>query len=271
MSASLVARLALNTAGRDFVVGDIHGAYDLVIQGMRAARFNRETDRLFVVGDLIDRGPGSHRVLGFLQQPYVHAVRGNHDHDFCMLDIEGMRALGEVNWNGLGWTKDQSDEHLLAIRDKLSELPIAMEVQSARGLIGLVHADVPREMSWQDFTSALQAGDEGVINVALCGRERIQSRDESGVLGIDRLFVGHTVQWSGPMRLGNVFAIDTGAVFREMGKDKGALTMVNMICNTGVLVGGPPSAASQNEAVVVHKEAAEGPFGRYARGDSPRC
>lgn len=55
-----------NLAGRDFVVGDIHGAYDLVIQGMKAARFNPTCDRLFAVGDLIDRGPGSHRAARFL-------------------------------------------------------------------------------------------------------------------------------------------------------------------------------------------------------------
>lgn len=262
---ALVKRVCANMAGRDFIVGDIHGAFDLVIQGMRAARFNREIDRLFVAGDLIDRGPGSHRVLGFLQQPYVHAIRGNHDHDFCTLNVDAMRLLGGIDWNGLGWTKDQTDEHLLAIRDKLGGLPIAMEIETPRGLVGLVHADVPQGMTWQEFTLAVEAGDEAVIEVALCGRDRIQSRDESGVLGIGRLFVGHTIQWSGAMRLGNVIAVDTGAVFRELGKEKGALTMANVACGTGVLVGRP-----LDEAVVVHAEAADGPFGRYARADSPR-
>lgn len=65
----LFKKLGANEIGRDFVLGDIHGAYDLVIQGMREVRFNGHKDRLLVVGDLIDRGPGSHRVLEFLQQP----------------------------------------------------------------------------------------------------------------------------------------------------------------------------------------------------------
>ncbi|EOV9087845.1 metallophosphoesterase [Pseudomonas aeruginosa] len=46
---------------------------------MREAQFSPTHDRLFVVGDLIDRGPGSHRCARFLAQPYVHAVRGNHE------------------------------------------------------------------------------------------------------------------------------------------------------------------------------------------------
>ena len=75
--------------GRDFVVGDIHGAYDLVLQAMNEARFNPNTDRLFAVGDLIDRGLGSRRCLKFLAQPYVYAVRGNHEDMLLDLYAEG--------------------------------------------------------------------------------------------------------------------------------------------------------------------------------------
>ncbi|HEQ2028721.1 TPA: hypothetical protein VEP97_003041 [Pseudomonas aeruginosa] len=34
----LVKRVAVNVTGRDFVCGDIHGAYDLVLQAMREAQ-----------------------------------------------------------------------------------------------------------------------------------------------------------------------------------------------------------------------------------------
>lgn len=63
--------LPCNHHGRDFVVGDIHGEYDLLLEAMRAVRFEPKNDRLLCVGDLIDRGPGSHRVRQFLSQPYV--------------------------------------------------------------------------------------------------------------------------------------------------------------------------------------------------------
>jgi len=224
-----------NTLGRDFVVGDIHGAFDLVIKGMREVGFNQKADRLFCVGDLIDRGAGSARVLEFLAQPYVYAVRGNHDDDYSSMSIETIRALGHLNWNGLSWTKVIEDEKLLAIKDRLATLPIAMQIQTARGSVGLVHGDVPAGMSWPGFVAALWRGDENVIAAALTGRDRIKRQDASGVAGIDRLFVGHSVQWGGPTRLGNVFAIDTGAVFREIDSDRGALTMANLVCQTAAL------------------------------------
>ena len=69
-------RIAPNTLGRDFVIGDVHGAFDLVWHAMRAAGFDRVFDRLFGVGDLVDRGAGSGRAGAFLAQPYVYSVMG---------------------------------------------------------------------------------------------------------------------------------------------------------------------------------------------------
>jgi serine/threonine protein phosphatase 1 len=252
---SAVKKLCVNETGRDFVLGDIHGAYDLVIQGMRQVNFNRQKDRLLVVGDLIDRGPGSHRVLEFLQQPYVHAVRGNHDHDFCQCSLDDLKILASVNWNGMGWIADVPDEKLLAIQAELDLLPVAMEVKTPRGTVGLVHADVPAGMDWDSFLEALQCGDEKVLDTALYGRDRAKSRDESGVPGIGRLYVGHTVQWRGPRTLGNVVILDTGGVFRELGKNQGALTMVNALYRTGVLI------PADDQHVYTHSDGAEGPFG----------
>lgn len=259
----LVQHVVANTAGRDFVVGDIHGAFDLVIKAMRHARFDPLRDRLFSVGDLVDRGHGSHRVLGFLSQPYVHAVRGNHDHNFCELSIDDLRALGHANWNGLAWVCNRSEDELLAIQQKLSTLPVAIEIETPRGLVGLVHAEVPQGMDWGAFTRAVAAGDPAVLESALEGRTRIQQRDQSGVPGIGRVFVGHTIQWDGLRRLGNVYAIDTGAVFFELEKDVGFMSMVDLVCKTQVLCapqdGRQPVALYEAEPIDVQR-----PFGQYA-------
>ena len=258
-----------NCLGRDFVLGDIHGAYDMVLQGMRQVRFDKKVDRIFSVGDLIDRGAGSHRALEFLAQPYVYAVRGNHDDDFSTLSLDDMKVLGAMNWNGLKWVLDVTDEKLLAIKEKFMTLPIAIEVATSRGSVGLVHGEVPAGMSWQSFTQALQRGDEKVIESALTGRDRLQSKDATGVAGIGRVFVGHTVQWTGPTKLANVVAIDTGAVFRELKIDggRGSLTMVNLACHSGVLAFTAEQVAAQtgqDSFVVTHAEEGVGPFGAYA-------
>lgn len=261
--SSRVLRLPANVLGRDFIVGDIHGAYDLVIDAMRAVRFDRARDRILSVGDLVDRGVGSGRCLGFLAQPYVYAVRGNHDHDLTTIDGGTAQALAGINFNGMAWLKGIPEEQFLAIQEAFSRLPIVMEIESPRGLVGIVHGDVPAGMPWQEFTRRIEAGDPDVIEVALTGRERIRGGADQGVEGVGRVFVGHSVQWEGPQRLGNVFAVDTGAVFREIFDDsRGALSMVNLACKTGVL-SRPPGALGA--AVEVFDDPGEGPFGQYAR------
>ena len=259
----LVKRFAKNVRGRDFVIGDVHGAYDSVVAGLRTAKFHPDLDRLFVLGDLVDRGPQSDRVLAFLQQPYVHAILGNHERDLISLKLEEIRILAEVNFNGMGWTKTVPDEKLAAILVALAQLPLVMEIETERGSVGLVHADVPSGLSWQDFVARIESRDERVMNEALEGRARVQTRSTKGVRGIDRVFTGHTIQWDGPRQLGNVFVIDTGAIFRELGKEKGTLTMVEMTCKTGLLVQPVQDELPINMVEADDEDGEAEPFGRY--------
>ena len=46
-----------------YFVGDIHGAYDLLMKGLKEVGFNKDKDYLICVGDLIDRGPDNYKVL----------------------------------------------------------------------------------------------------------------------------------------------------------------------------------------------------------------
>lgn len=58
-----------NLAGRDFVVGDIHGCYDQLTNLLKEIKFNFAKDRMFAVGDLVDRGSKSKEVLDLLYEP----------------------------------------------------------------------------------------------------------------------------------------------------------------------------------------------------------
>lgn len=194
LAPARVMRVGRNAAGRDFVVGDIHGAFDLVLDAMKAVGFDQTRDRLFSVGDLIDRGPGSDRCAAFLSHPWVHAVRGNHEDMLIDLykDGEPDQAVLEVaaHYNGFEWWLDVSRDQRRLILAAIHRLPLAIEVETDRGSVGLIHAEVPCGMAWKDFLAALEAGDERVTTACLWGRERIRYADDSGVPGIGRLFVG---------------------------------------------------------------------------------
>ena len=251
-----VLRLPRNTRGRDLIITDPHGAYDLVWAAMKAAKFDPTCDRLLVGGDLIDRGAGSARAGKFLSLPYVYSVAGNHDRALVdasqqgALDRDIIDALARMNYNGMRWMKDVSIEALEQLAAAFDDLPFVIEVETSRGLVGIVHADVPSGMDWQTFTAKIEAGDEYATRMALGmdvsdtfheSRQRVQTRRTDGVPGIGRVFVGHTVLFEGMQKLGNLYAIDSGSVWADAGKDKGHLTMVNPLMQTQYLAQ-PPGA-----------------------------
>jgi serine/threonine protein phosphatase 1 len=261
----LVVQYPLNTLGRDFIVGDIHGAYTLLLTAMQRVNFDAKKDRLFCVGDLIDRGEESARVAKFLSMPYVHAVRGNHEDMLLKLYKNGEPGENVVNYmarhNGFGWWLNTNKEQKEVILTAIKNLPIVIEVATSRGQVGIVHAEVPHSLNWQDFLLLIEIGEKEATGTALWGRKRIQNNDQNGVLGIDRVFVGHTPQWDGAKRFGNVYAVDTGAIFADLEIKEGAkLTIVNLMHTTVDLLN-PEKGSLLN----ILNKPVEKPFGQYTK------
>lgn len=89
-------------AGRTFVCGDIHGAFERVQQFLDHVNFDKSSDRLISVGDMVDRGPENEKCLALLEEPWFFAVKGNHED--LMLNFYNQRPGGEW-WvpNGGAW------------------------------------------------------------------------------------------------------------------------------------------------------------------------
>ena len=83
LEAVQLQRFERNRIGRDFAVGDIHGCFTALQIALDAIGFSPETDRLFCAGDLVDRGPGSHLVVDWLDKPWFFSTRGNHEALVC--------------------------------------------------------------------------------------------------------------------------------------------------------------------------------------------
>ena len=209
---SAVARVkhfAANTAGRDFAVGDIHGHFTRLQAALDAARFTPSVDRLFSVGDLIDRGPECRAALDWLDKPWFHAVCGNHDDYVVHFDT---CAVDSWIFNGGLWFTHLSLPEQKTFAATFAELPIAIEVETAQGLIGIVHADCPFP-SWAQLRNELQSPKSSqrlmqVQNRCLWSRSRLEQRETQGVAGLRALVVGHS-PIPVPVRLGNVIHIDT--------------------------------------------------------------
>ncbi len=248
-----------NTQGRDFVVGDIHGAFDLLDQALIAVGFDPAKDRLIAVGDLVDRGPRSADCLYYLAQPWFYAIRGNHEEIFMRLYKDGQLDVKNVVLNilnGMGWMLSESDDTMELIRAAFDKLPFAIEVKTSDGVVGFVHADVPSGMSWEAFKKKLEEGDVQTQRAATWSRKRLKTQDASGVDGIGRVFFGHTVVEGGPQALNNCFFVDTGAVFRlieEKNPQDLYMTLVDIRANAEDILNPAPTGNAMIKAVTVQK------------------
>lgn len=67
--------------GRYIIIGDIHGCYNEFIKLLRKCKY-QYGDTVISVGDLIDRGPYSRKVLEWFTLNGGYVVEGNHDNRF---------------------------------------------------------------------------------------------------------------------------------------------------------------------------------------------
>ena len=212
------------SGGRDFVIGDVHGEFRTLERLLDAVAFDASCDRLFSVGDLIDRGPDSGEALDWLTSGKITAAtRGNHEQ--WLLERLDAEALGDahVAWTSQPWFAAEvpADDHP-AWREALSQMPLTLNVRVAHGNIGIVHA-APVRRSWEAMIELLRAGsgDSGwlALNSTARAKKDEKRAEHEGVpirgeiFGIRAVMTGHCIATK-VRRSANVWHLDTGAGMR---------------------------------------------------------
>lgn len=228
-----------NLVGKDFVVGDLHGCAAELKEALVAINFNKETDRLFSVGDLTDRGPDSLGAITLLNEPWFHAVRGNHEQLFIDMMKNSNRsaqeqAAGTLAAHGGMWAFEfiqaKGEEAATQLADMLSELPILISIKGKYVdwyTAHIVHA----QLSFRDL--ARPVTDEDITNwnfrtedtdCLLWGRDVVYDPHPFLHLHTDLsapVYVGHTpVSRAFQCPTTNHIFIDTGATYHHYGNDK---------------------------------------------------
>lgn len=119
-----------------YVCSDIHGLYDLY-EAMLAAIGLTDTDHLYILGDMVDRGPDGIRILqDVATRPNVTCLIGNHEH--MMWNYLNRKTIFEGGiWlhpgNGgretLSRFKNLSPEDKAHVKKFISELYLQVEIE----------------------------------------------------------------------------------------------------------------------------------------------
>ncbi|MDO5692715.1 MAG: metallophosphoesterase [Pseudomonadota bacterium] len=206
-------RFERNPHGRDFAVGDIHGHFSDLAAGLQAIGFDDACDRLFSLGDLVDRGPESAQVLDWLAKPWFHAVRGNHEAMACAAIGGGEYSVRFHLANGGGWLLALTANERERIGLALLDLPLAMEVDTPKGPVGLVHADLPTD-DWQDVRNGHFTPREQ--DYCIWSVDRYQRQYTAKVRNVRAVVHGH-MTIARMQVLGNAHFIDTNGGGGEHG------------------------------------------------------
>ena len=201
-----------NEHGKDFVVGDIHGMFSLLDKELIKIGFDFNRDRLFAVGDLVDRGPESDMFWDYLRTGWFFSVKGNHEQMVIdSVSDEYPNAAGNHAVNGGLWLYGLPEVEQQCYAEIFKDLPLAIELETSSGLVGIIHAEVPLG-DWDLFKSMYDSNKDRFDSIAMWARTKITSKDSSTVKGIDRVYVGHT-PLNEVNELGNVIYIGTGGCF----------------------------------------------------------
>ncbi|WDD92886.1 metallophosphoesterase [Burkholderia sp. FERM BP-3421] len=216
--APLLCRHAANHAGRDFVVGDLHGCVDPLRVLLHDARFDAARDRLFSVGDLVDRGEQPEAALALLDRPWFFPVLGNHEDVLCAV-AEGALAMSVWERIGGAWAAHLPAEALARHARRLRMLPLVRSIGDGAARFHILHA----EFFGDDAALARGDYDDATRQRLLWGRELVYGRaDPARQAGLSPTYCGHTPVHE-VMRIGAQTFVDTGAFDRS-----GKLTLLEV-------------------------------------------
>lgn len=128
-----------------YVIGDIQGCYDSLMTLLEIAGVC-DRDQVWLVGDLVNRGPKSEEVLRWAKdrQDHVQIVLGNHDIHLLACTAGAKQSKGDTLESLL------QSPHCAELTEWLKCQPVLFESEIAGRHIAMVHAGVNPQWSWPE-------------------------------------------------------------------------------------------------------------------------
>jgi serine/threonine protein phosphatase 1 len=180
---------------RTFVIGDIHGCFDELMELVQAIGLTGE-DMLISVGDIVDRGNKSKEVYEyFLNRPNSKVLIGNHERKHLNRILSYSQEIVKVQF-GDGYT---------AFTNWISKLGYYYETPDAI----IVHAAIEHDKDLKDQKAEVLCG-------STSGERHLTAKYGEGSFwyehytGSKPVIYGHQVIGDSPKIVNNTYGIDTG-------------------------------------------------------------
>ncbi|XKX17466.1 NinI-like serine-threonine phosphatase [Klebsiella phage phi1_175008] len=208
-----------------FIIGDLHGCYDLYKKGERVLGI-RDTDYVISLGDLTDRGKQNLRcVIEFTRKSNHFAIRGNHEDMLIKGMLEGNRDYyqcwyqngGHTVWGELG------EDGVSLLATMVENLPVVLVVEHRGKKLAFIHGGYPSAYEYLPVTEIPNLGlskeKENIFAESLMWDRDMISCAQEGislpkVLGVDYVFHGHSYVPE-PLINANRVYMDTGSCFNN--------------------------------------------------------
>jgi serine/threonine protein phosphatase 1 len=212
------SKISQNFSGRDFVVTDINGCFNELMRLTSSVGFS-DSDRLFMLGNSINRGLQAKEVIEFTKNENVYPLLGNDEFYMLMSLSPGMpndeREVFLSQWdaNGGEWRKSATPVQLNELYKQVLKWPLTYTVDGLRR-VGLVHSEVPFN-SWSEFVGSTV--DYGIIQRATTGQTVLQGPRDGMIGDIDFVLSGHFQIPKPPRLIGNSFFLNSGIIVGRPG------------------------------------------------------
>ena len=160
-----------------YVIGDLQGCFNEFKAILTNIQFNSNKDKLYLVGDIVARGPDSLACLRYIKnhQDCMHTVLGNHD----------LHLIATYLLNKTPNPKDHLEElfsapDLAELINFLRSQPLAIYLEQFNTLI--CHAGISPEWSLQQ-----------ALDASMDAQTKYQSNDAEFYLG--RMYDNQSINW----------------------------------------------------------------------------
>jgi serine/threonine protein phosphatase 1 len=208
-----------------FAIGDIHGSAQKLATLLNRIPFDKKQDTLIFLGDYVNRGPDTLKVLDILLElkekcADIHFLKGNHEQELLEYSASGnMDSLRALRGMGVDATVESYGARVHSLTG-LGCFPVehreflhSLKFFHLQDDYLFIHADINQELLRCPMKESEGRMQRYVMETGLLSSRRLV---QDQTTGIDTVIVFGHIPLASPLVLTDRIGIDTGAVYGNM-------------------------------------------------------